>query len=152
MKTKALNACLLHWLEHVENGDIAFRFKAVEESHLRLPKTKKKCAPPTSDDEAEDISKVDHPSTQLGSSRSVDGGDSDNKEEDTGKGKGKHLPPSWYDHVISQLLQLHDYITSSPANVPKQVEEQFAYLFGLSKEKEYIQLLKLVEDLPVRAI
>lgn len=152
MKAKSLNACLLHWSERVQNGDIAFRFKAVEESHLRVPKSKKKRPSPASEEEAEQSSKGDHPSTQLGSTRSVDGGKSDDNEQDTGKGKGKHIPPSWYEYIISQLPQLNNYPTSSPANVPKQVQEQFAYLFSLSKENEYVQLLQQAADVPVGAI
>jgi hypothetical protein len=40
---------------------------------------------------------------------------------------------------------------SSPADVPKQVQDQFAYLFSLSGEKEYVQLLKQAADVPVGA-
>ena len=128
MKGKAITDCLLHWSKRVEKGDIAFRFKAVEESHLRVPKLKKK-----RDDEEEQSSKLDHTSTstQLKSQRaqsllksddqtklstngdpskqvaprSVDGDDSNDGDDgqDAGnrKGEKKHIPPSWYDYHIS---------------------------------------------------
>jgi len=179
MKAQTLTSCLLHWSDRVQNGDIAFRFKAVEESHLRVPKSKKKRSAPASEDEADQSSKGDHPSTstqqkthphlaseeegeessggdhpstQVGASRSVDGDDSDDADEDTGKGKGKHVPLSWYDYIIAWVPQVDNYPTSSPANVPKQVQDQFEYLFSLSDEKEYVQLLKQAADVPVRAI
>jgi hypothetical protein len=104
MKAKTLNACLLHWSERVQNGEIAFRFKAVEDSHLRVPTSKKKCPAPASEDEGEPSSKGDLFGRQINSTTSVDGGDIDNQEhaqsdvetvkEETGKGKGTHLPPS----------------------------------------------------------
>lgn len=53
--------------------------------------------------------------------------------------------------TISQLAQLLNYPSSSPANVPKKVQDQFEYLFSLSKDKEYIDLLKLAADVPVRS-
>jgi hypothetical protein len=125
MKAQTLNACLLHWLERVENGEIAFRFKAVEDSHRRVPKSKKKRPAPVSEDEAEQSSKGDLLSTQLDLTRSGDGGDSDDQEdawsdvktvqEETGKGKGAQLPPSRYEQVIAQVLQLNN----SP-NLPAQ--------------------------------
>jgi hypothetical protein len=131
MKGKDINECLLHWSKRVEQGDIAFRFKAVEESHLRVPKSKKKRPAPKSEDEGEHSSEEDYtstrtqlkshkahsapaseckveqeskrdpPSTQLGSTRSVDGDGDDDDEEDTGKGKAKLIPPSWYEYYFS---------------------------------------------------
>jgi hypothetical protein len=125
MKAQTLNACLLHWSERVENGEIAFRFKAVEDSHLRVPKSKKKRPAPVSEDEAEQSSKGDLLSMQLGSTRSGDSGDSNDQEdawsdaksvqEETGKGKGTQLPPSRYEQVIVQVLQLNNF-----PNLPAQ--------------------------------
>jgi hypothetical protein len=128
MKEKAITDCLLHWSKQVEKGDIAFRFKAVEDSHMRVPKLKKK-----RDNEEEQSSKLDYTSTstQLKSQRahsllksedqtepstngdastqvaprSVDGDDSNDGDDgqDAGnrKGKKRHIPPSWYDYHIS---------------------------------------------------
>lgn len=97
MKAKTLNACLLHWSDRVQNGDIAFRFKAVEESHLRVPKSKRKRPAPASEDEAEHGNLGDHPSTKSGPTESVDASGSHDDDEETGKGKEKQVPPSWYD-------------------------------------------------------
>jgi hypothetical protein len=39
--------------------------------------------------------------------------------------------------------------TSSPANVPKEVEDQIDFLLSLSKEEEYVALVELVADVNV---
>lgn len=39
--------------------------------------------------------------------------------------------------------------TSSPANVPKEVEDQVDFLLSLSKEEEYMRLVELVADVDV---
>lgn len=39
--------------------------------------------------------------------------------------------------------------TSSPANVPKEVEDQVDFLLGLSKEEEYVKLVELAADVNV---
>jgi len=41
-------------------------------------------------------------------------------------------------------------LSSSPADIPKRVEDQFDYLFSLSKEEEYVQLVKQAGDVLVR--
>jgi hypothetical protein len=145
MKAKTLNACLLHWSNRVQNGDIAFRFKAVEESHVRVPKSKKKRPAPDSEDEGEQ--------GNLGDlTGSVDGSHSHDDDEETGKGKEKHVPPSWYACIISEMSHLTNHSFGSPANVPREVQDQFTYLFSLSEEKEYVELVKQAADVPVRAI
>jgi hypothetical protein len=55
-------------------------------------------------------------------------------------------------NIISHLAQLLNYPNVSPANVPKGVQEQFAYLISLSKEPEYVELLKIAADVPVRTM
>jgi hypothetical protein len=118
MRGKDINECLSHWSERVEKGEIAFRFKAVEESHLRVQKSKKKRSAPDSEDEREHSSKPndtsssaqlksqrthslpksedevelstngDTPSAQV-APRSVDGGDSNDCADEEDTGKGK---------------------------------------------------------------
>lgn len=39
--------------------------------------------------------------------------------------------------------------TSSPANVPEEVEDQVDFLLSLSKEEEYVALVELVADVNV---
>jgi hypothetical protein len=69
-------------------------------------------------------------------------------------GKGKESSFLHHGMTISffSCHSLYQLPTPSPANVPQQVQEQFAYLFSLSTEKEYVDLLKLAADVPVRAI
>jgi hypothetical protein len=104
MKAKTLQACLNHWLECVENGDIAFRFRAVDESHQRAAKSTKKRPAPATDDEPNRTTKGGPSRAEHGSQMSVDGHDSDDDQdhhhvdvtplEEQGKGKTKALNPS----------------------------------------------------------
>jgi hypothetical protein len=41
---------------------------------------------------------------------------------------------------------------SSPANVPKEVEDQVDFLLSLSKEEEYVKLVELAADVNVGPI
>jgi hypothetical protein len=98
MKGGSLNACVLHWATWVEKGQIAFRFKAVEDCHMREVTAKKKRAP--SHDEEPDKSN-DGEAHRTGSE---DGHDSDEDsthsvvhpvKEVTGKGKAKAAGQLW---------------------------------------------------------
>jgi hypothetical protein len=39
--------------------------------------------------------------------------------------------------------------TSSPANVPKEIEDQVDFLLSLSKEEEYVKLVEQAADVDV---
>jgi hypothetical protein len=103
MKSEPINACIRHWLDRVELGDIAFRFKSVQESDLRASQSKKKRPAPPSDDESEEHSQRNRHSLASGSRRPVDGHDSDEEEplfvksdeKNTRSGKLKALPLLW---------------------------------------------------------
>ena len=41
--------------------------------------------------------------------------------------------------------------TFSPADVPKQIEDQFEFLLSLSQEEDYVHLVKQADCIPVRA-
>jgi hypothetical protein len=99
MKAGSLNACVLHWATRVEEGQIAFRFKAVEDCHMRGVAAKKKRAP-SSDDEHDKRSHRESHGTH-----SEDGHDSDEGsrhsvvhpvKDATGKGKAKAAGQLWY--------------------------------------------------------
>ena len=97
MKAASLQACLRHWSKRVENGHIAFRFKAVEDSHKRDAKTKKKRPEPPTDDEDDNDTK------SGGGTDAVDGDPESSTDavnaaqEVTGAGKTKAVPRLWYD-------------------------------------------------------
>ena len=97
MKAASLHACLRHWSKRVENGHIAFRFKAVEDSHKKDAKTKKTRPEPPTDDEDDNDTK-----SRAGTDP-VDGDPESSKDavnpvqEATGAGKAKAVPRLWYD-------------------------------------------------------
>jgi hypothetical protein len=110
MKADTLMACVSHWSERVEDGDIAFRFKAVEPSHLKPGKSKKKCSTPPHDDEGQKSSKGYSSGSPPPSQVSLKAGDDDKEGSESdgetvpkksGKGKTKELPLLWYDCFIS---------------------------------------------------
>jgi hypothetical protein len=54
--------------------------------------------------------------------------------------------------MIASFLAFQDTTmtwNSSPADVSKEPQHQFEYLFSLSKEEEYVQLVKQAGDVPV---
>ena len=135
MKAASLNACVSHWLERVESGQRAFRFKAVDDAHRRDGKAKKKRRNPSSDDENEaggsrrqgqtaKRKRQEPPSEDEGeddakSRKRTDGSESDQDSSAdvgkavpkvTGKGKDKAAIQIWYDfdiYLVSQQITLH---------------------------------------------
>jgi hypothetical protein len=115
MKAASLDACLRHWSKRVENGHIAFRFKAVEDSHKQDAKTKKKRPEPPTDDEDDNAKtkkkRLESPTddeddndTKSGAATDPVDGDPESSEdavnpvqEATGAGKAKAVPRLWYD-------------------------------------------------------
>ena len=107
MKAATLNACISHWLRRVEKGKIAFRFKAVEESHRRQENPRKKRRQPLSDDEEEDEAmsmKGKNHEYSAEDKNQTDGKGDDLVEEKAGKGKAKAPPRLWYDYIIAELF------------------------------------------------
>ena len=118
MKTQELHACVRHWSERTDNGEVAFRFKTVKDSDLRGSPSKKRKPPSSSDSEHGDddehhrkaIDSQASPSKQKQPSPPItEHGDDDDDDEreatpmgsdhadvDPGKGKIKASPVLWY--------------------------------------------------------
>jgi hypothetical protein len=117
MRAATLNACVSHWAKRVENGKIAFRFKAVEDSHRREEQSRKKRPQPVSDDEQEDEAISTGGKNHQGSvegKNETDGEDDDPVEEKAGKGKAKALGRMWYDCISAGSSRDTAYCNSQP--------------------------------------
>jgi hypothetical protein len=231
MKAGALNGCVRHWLKRAKQGDIAFQFKAVQDSHRREGKRKgkgkgkaKKSAG-SDEDEEEDDGKHSHRQDPKGKRKrsetltddededdqddqeEEESGDEDEEEEEDGDedeegekqeqedededeeeeeeeeekedsadlveqtlrapaseedgegdvtqdgppGEGDDTPPPmWYDSIIPDLVyNILMLPSSSPADVPKTLPDQLAFLLSLSKEPDYLELIKIAQAVPV---
>lgn len=101
MKGGALNACINHWSGRISKGEIAFRFKAVEDSHLREVDVKKKRRGPRDQEPAESSHRKRFADGQDGHQVSADGHESDQEsahaDQVTGEGNVKVAPGLWCD-------------------------------------------------------
>lgn len=101
MKGGALNACIRHWSGRIGKGEIAFRFKAVEDSHQRETNVKKKRRAPRDEESAENSDHKRVADSQDGDQASANGHDSDQESADadqvTGKGNARVATELWWD-------------------------------------------------------
>jgi hypothetical protein len=101
MKAESLHSCLRHWVKRTEDGEIAFRFKTVQESDLQASTSNRKRPGPATDDQ--DNNDGDEEEEMLPILTKSGGSDQDNDSEESspvvnpGKGKSKELPILWYD-------------------------------------------------------
>lgn len=119
MKTEALHACIQHWSERTENGNVAFRFKTVRDADLRASSSKKRQPAPPSDEEPgdEDNDDTDLQGSRLKMKRPLPPSNDEHVDKDeldeeaapktsksvevnAGKGKAKALPVVWYDGLM----------------------------------------------------
>jgi hypothetical protein len=98
MKGGPLNACIRHWSGRVHKGEIAFRFKAVEDSHLREVNATKKRHAPHDKAKAKSSHREKLADSQDGDQMSADESDQESADENevTGKGKAKAVVELWY--------------------------------------------------------
>jgi hypothetical protein len=96
MKGGDLNACIRHWAGRIGKGEIAFRFKAVEDSHLREGNAKKKRRAVESSHHRPSAD------SQDGHQASADGHDSDQESADvdevTVQGNTQDAAKLWCDY------------------------------------------------------
>jgi hypothetical protein len=102
MKGGALNACINHWSGRIRKGEIAFRFKAVEDSHMREVDVKRKHRAPRDKEPAESSHRKTLADREDGDKASAsDGHDSDQQsahaDEATSEGNVKVAPELWYE-------------------------------------------------------
>lgn len=97
MRGGALTACIHHWSGRISKGDIAFRFKAVDDAHQREVDVKKKKRRAAPDEEPE--TPKEEPAESSHHKTFADTHDSEeesaDKNEVTGKGKAKAAVDSW---------------------------------------------------------
>jgi hypothetical protein len=102
MKGGALNACINHWSGRIGKGEIAFRFKAVEDSHLREVDVKKKRRAPRDKEPAESSPRKRSADDEDGDQASASDGHNSDQElahagQVIGEGNVKVAPELWYE-------------------------------------------------------
>jgi hypothetical protein len=107
MKADSLHACLRHWSERQRKGEIAFHFRTVQSSDLRISGSKKKCPSPQSDNEDEH----DSHGNAMPSAAGGHHGDHEQPpvalsalEEGTGKGKARAVA------ILRCVVYISDYV------------------------------------------